>query len=112
MAMDKHDEVIRKLKTQIALLKKREEQSRRELKSALCKASKLGKIYKNKLAKEARVLKNKIASAEAAAYVKAAVELERSLMQRLKSTIEKSDLAKMVKGFLGVRSKTSRKRKK
>ena len=114
-----HEMLVRKLKKQVKLLQRREEIARSEIRSALKKASKLGKVYKSRLVKKVHVMKGKMASAEAVAFVKAAADLERRLLKNIETKtkafatalvkIEKAHATHLAK-CLSRKARTTRKR--
>lgn len=76
MAVTYHVLLIKKLKKQVALLQKKEERGRKELRSALKKMHQHGKVYKNKLAKKMKAMQSKIEATKTSAYAKAVSDLE------------------------------------
>ena len=82
-----HDAMIRKLKKQVKLLRRREEMVKKEVKTALKTVSKLGKTYKNKLARTVRVLKSKISheKSQVAELAKCLLEKKRKVGKKIKA---------------------------
>jgi hypothetical protein len=109
---------LKKLKKQVRVLQRKEEQSRNKLRAALMKARKLSRIYKIKLKGKMRVMKSKLAELQSSTYGKLAADLERQLLKGIEkktrslaqalSKIEKKHAAKLTKGI----SKKSKKKKK
>ena len=110
MAVKKNQKtLLTKLKKQVRLLQRKEEQSRNKLKAALAKARKLGRNYKTKLKGKMRAMKGKIAEAQSSAYGKLAANLEREILKGIErkakslasvlSKIEKKQAAKLTKGL-------------
>lgn len=114
--------LLKKLKKQIRMLQRKEEQSRNKLKAALMKARKLSRAYKIKLRGKMRVMKSKIAEAQSSTYGKLAADLERQLIKGIErkakslasalSKIEKKHAAKLAKGLSKKGKKTTKKARK
>lgn len=81
----KHAALLKKLKAQVKLLQKREEQSRNQLLAAFKKIQKLGKVYQNKLASNMRSMQNKAMAAQASTYAKAASDFEQQVLKNIKN---------------------------
>ncbi len=121
MAVKNQKALIKKLKKQVRILKRKEEQSRNKLRAALKKAKKVGKTYKSKLARKMRMMKGKLAEAQAAGYAKVATDVERQMLKGieakakvLKSAIskaEKKHIAKLRKSIAMKGKKVGGKRK-
>lgn len=79
-----HAALLKKLKAQVKLLQKKEEQSRNQLHAAFKKIHKLGTVFKVKLAKRMRVMQNKVMAAQASSYAKAAADFERQVLEGIK----------------------------
>ena len=79
-----HAAVLKKLKAQVKLLQKKEEQSRNQLHAAFKKIHKLGTVFKSKLAKRIRVMQGKVMAAQASSYAKAAADFERQILDGIK----------------------------
>ena len=78
MSMEnKHKALLGKLKKQIHTLQKKEERGRNQLQAAFKKIRHLGKIYKTKLEHKMRLMKKKVAAAEASSWMKVAKLAER-----------------------------------
>lgn len=113
---------LKKLKKQVRVLQRKEEQSRNKLKAALMKARKLGKAYKIKLKGKMRVMRGKIAEMQSSTYGKFAVDLERQLLKGIEkktkslaqalSKIEKKHALKLTKGISKKGKKKTKKTKK
>lgn len=101
--------LLKKLKKQVRLLQRKEEQGRNKLRTALKKMRKLGRSYKTKISKKLRTMKNKIVEAQAETYYKVATDIEREMLKgidakskALKSSIhrlEKKHIAKLTKSI-------------
>lgn len=76
-----HAALLKKLKAQIRVLQKKEEQSRNQLHAAFKKIHKLGTVFKSKLAKRMSVMQNKVMAAQASSYAKAASEFELKILK-------------------------------
>ncbi len=96
----KHDRkrLLKKLKTKIKTLQKKEEQARAKLQVAIKKIRHLAKDYRIKLALKAQVMENQIAEVRKKSYVKIIDELEDMIIKGIKvrgkaltSAIEKMD---------------------
>lgn len=79
--MKQHKILLKKLKKQVRLAQKKEEQSRNQFRSAVKKMRKLARTYKNKLANKVRLMQGKIAAVQSSTYAKVADDLERQLMK-------------------------------
>lgn len=107
-AKKNHKLMIKKLKKQVNLLQRKEEQSRNKLRAALKKLKKLGRSYKTKMAVKMRAMKGKLSSAKGSAYAKVAADIERKLIKGIESKskaiasaiskIEKKHTSKFTKG--------------
>ena len=75
--MKKQKSLLSKLKKQIRELQKKEERSRAQLESAFKKIRHMGKVYKTRLESKMRMMKKKVAAAEASSLVKVARLAER-----------------------------------
>ncbi len=105
----KHKMMLKKLKKQVRMLQRKENQAKNKLKSAIKKMNKLNRSYQKKLVEKARMMKEKITAAQAATYAKAAVRMERHLLKgidakskALESVLtkfEKKHVAKLKKGM-------------
>ncbi|OGT46807.1 MAG: hypothetical protein A3E83_03915 [Gammaproteobacteria bacterium RIFCSPHIGHO2_12_FULL_41_20] len=91
-----HQALLRKLKKQVVLLRHREEKARNQLRTALRKVKGLSSSYKRKLAKKARVTKDRVVAAQAATYKRIAADIKRQLEKRVAAK-EKALTAAMVK---------------
>jgi hypothetical protein len=109
MAVKKnHKAILNKLKKQVRILERKEAAAKNKLAAALAKMRKLTRSYKSKLTAKMRLMKNKIAEAEASTYAKALIHLERQMLKGLKmkakaltsalAKIEKKSVAKLAKG--------------
>lgn len=110
MAVKKnHKMMLKKLQKQVRLLQRKETIAKNRLRAALAKMRKLSRSYKSKLASKLRVMKSKIAKAQASTYADAAVHLERQLMKGIEAKgkvlasalnkIEKKYAAKLTKSI-------------
>ena len=109
MAVTNHHALIKKLKKQVALLQKKEEQGRKQLHVAIKKMEKHGKLYKTKLAKQMRLMQAKIAKSKSTAYAKAVSDLEVKMLRGVASKakalanaakrIEKKHFAKLARAI-------------
>jgi hypothetical protein len=73
----KQEALLGKLKKQVRDLRKKEERSRQQLQAAFKKIRHMGKIYKSKLESKMRLMKKKVAEAEATSLEKVARLAER-----------------------------------
>ena len=90
MSMEnKHKSLLEKLKKQIHLLQKKEERSRNQLQVAFKKIRHLGKVYKSRLEHKMRLMKRKVAAAEASSLVKVA-----KLAERVAKNVERATKVK------------------
>jgi hypothetical protein len=114
--------MLQKLKKQVKLLQKKEEQSRDKLDAAIKKVKKLGKVYKTKLSKKVRSMQSKIAMAQAKVYIKVAADIERELLKGIEkkakavasaaARIEKLHAAKLAKVLSSKGKKKAGKKRK
>lgn len=105
-----HKQLLKKLKKQVSVLQRREEQSKNKLKAALTKLRKLTRTYKTKLASNVRIMKVKIGQAQSSTYAKVANDIEKQLMKgivakgkKITSAIgklEKKHISKLTKGIV------------
>lgn len=77
MSGDKQKVLLEKLKKQVRDLQKKEEKSRAQLEAAFKKIRHMGRLYKNRLESKMRVMKRKVAAAEASSLEKVARLAER-----------------------------------
>lgn len=122
MAVKKNNQkmLVKKLKKQVKKLQSRETKARNKLRTVLKKLRKQGTSFKRKLTIKARELQAQLADAQASAYAKLAVDLERQLIKSIRSKgkalavvvakLEKKHLSKLKNK--NIKSKTSYKRKK
>lgn len=91
--------LLKKLKKQVRLLQRKEEQGRNKLRTALKKIRKLGRSYKTKISKKLRTMKNKIVEAQAETYYKVAADIEREMLKGIeaKSKALKSSIHRLEK---------------
>jgi AAA15 family ATPase/GTPase len=80
-----HTLMLQKLKKQVRELQKKEETAKKKLKIALAKIRKLSKSYKIKLDSKIRMVKGKMAEAEASSYAKTAIHLERQILKGIET---------------------------
>lgn len=110
-AMKHHHEVaLKNLKAKVRMLQEKEEHSRHQLRTALKKVSKLGKMYRNKLAAKILLMKDKLAEARASTYLKVAADLERKMLKNVASKskalkaviheLEKKHIAYLMKDYV------------
>jgi hypothetical protein len=109
MTVKDHKLLLKKLKKQVYVLRKKEEQSRNKLRTALKKIRKLGRAYKSKLSSRVRLLHGKMAQTQASVYAKVAADLERKIQKSAEAKgkaltsaivkVEKKHLAKLAKGI-------------
>lgn len=120
MATSKKDQaLVKRLKKQVRLLKRKEEASRNKLRTAMRKMKKMGKAYKVKLAGKKRLIKNKVETAQSTTYAKIAAALERQLTKDIAAKgkslsaaiakLEKKTIAKFKKGLAKKKRKTTTK---
>lgn len=120
-ATKKQKALLKKLKKQVRVLQRKEEQARNKLSSALKKMRKLGRTYKSKLASKVRLIKGKIAEIQSTTYAKVASDLERQLLKGIEAKgkalrtaimkLEKKHIAKLKKGVAKKGKKVGKKRK-
>lgn len=109
-----HTLMLKKLKKQVRELQKKEETAKKKLKIALAKIRKLSKSYKSKLNSKIRMVKGKMAEAEASTYAKTAVHLERQILKGIESKGKAiaSALSKIEKKYAAKLSKSLSKKGK
>ena len=73
----KQEALLGKLKKQVRELEKKEERARQHLQAAFKKIRHMGKIYKSRLESKMRIMKKKVAQAEASSLEKVARLAER-----------------------------------
>jgi hypothetical protein len=115
-----HQHMLKHLKKQIRLLQRKEEQSRNQLRAAFKKMRQLSHSYKTKLATKVRVLKAKVAKAQASTYAKMAAEVERQLRKSMEAKgkavaaaiakIDKKHVVKLSRGVVKKAVKTTKRR--
>ena len=93
----KHQDLLAKLKKQVKILRKKEEQSQAKLEAAFKKIHHLGKVYKTRLEQKMRVMKRKVAAAEASSLVKVARLAERVAKNAERATKVKKSYHKAAK---------------
>jgi len=102
MARKNQTALLKKLKKQVRSLQRKEERSRNQLKAALKKAHKLGRVYKSKLASKIRVMKNKMAASHASAYAQVAADVQRQMLKSVetRSKALKASIQKLEKKYI------------
>jgi len=119
MAVKKnHKIMLKKLEKQVRILERKEELAKNKLRSTLAKMRKLSRSYKSKLASKMRMMKRKMAEAQATAYARAAIHLERQMISGIEkkgkalalalNKIEKKYAAKVTKSIAKKGKKTGK----
>jgi hypothetical protein len=84
----KQDALLKKLKEQVRLLKRKEEQSCKRMQAAIKKVNKLSHTYKIRLARKMRVMQAKLEESQISSYAKAAADLEKQLLTGIKRKVK------------------------
>jgi hypothetical protein len=100
-----HKALLAKLKKQIRDLQKKEERSRAQLEAAFKRIRHLGKIYKKRLEAKMRIMKKKVAAAEASSLEKMARLAERVAKKAERATKVKKVRHSAVKVSAGKKKK-------
>ena len=89
-----HNDLLRKLKEQVRVLKARELKTREKLKLALSKMETLGEKYKIKLERKVRVVQGKLPALNVNSLIQLALRLERQMLTEIE--VKSHALAKVV----------------
>ncbi len=101
----KQKALLGKLKKQVRDLQKKEERGRAKLEAAFKKIRHLGKVYKKRLENKMRVMKRKVAAAEASSFEKMARLAERVAKNAERATKVKRTNHKVVKSTVTKKKK-------
>jgi len=93
--------LLKKLKRQIRLSQSKANRSRNQLRATVKKMRKMASSYKRKLSGKMRLVQSKVGAAQAAAYIKAAAEVQRQIHKRITARAKalNSALARSEKKF-------------
>lgn len=106
--------MLKKLKERVRLLERKSEIAHNQLRHALVKMRKLGRVYKSRLALKVRDMQGKIAEAESKAYTKVANNLEQQMQKRAiqEGKVVNSAISKFEKKFAAQLTKSIKKKAK
>jgi predicted nucleic acid-binding Zn-ribbon protein len=85
MTSQKHKAMLKKLKKQVDILKRKEKMTRHKLQAAVMKVKKIANTYEKKLVKKTQDTKEKVAAAEAAVYLRLAESIKKQAKSIKKS---------------------------
>ena len=80
-----HNDLLRKLKEQVNVLKARELHTRKKLKLALSKMETLGEKYKVQLERKVRVMQGKLSTPNVNSLIHLALRLERQMLNEIEA---------------------------